>query len=55
MKKEVKEAIANINVVVANVPMKRDEHLQLMNDVRLVGEQCDIAAVCKCDKKKAKK
>ncbi len=54
MKKEVKAALANINVIVANTPLKRDEHTQLMNDIKLVSDECDKVNTCKCNKKAKK-
>ena len=44
MKKEIETALVNINVIVANTPLKRDEHTQLMNDIKLVSDECEKAS-----------
>ena len=39
----VQEAITNINVVVSNVAMKRDEHKALIDSIELVAQRCEVA------------
>ncbi len=53
--KAVKTALANVDTVVSNVTMKRNEHGQLMNDIQLIGEQCEKASIVAVLEKKIKK
>jgi len=39
----VSEAIKNIDLVVGNVAMKREEHNALMTSITLVAQRCKVA------------
>jgi len=41
MKKEYEEALRNIEVTVANVPLTRDQHLILARNIDLLRKKCE--------------
>jgi len=51
----IQEAPQNIDVVVSNVPMKRQEHVALQQSISLVQQRCKRADELEQADKKAKK
>lgn len=51
MIKRVKQALSNLDIIVSNVQMKRNEHDRLREDLQVVAEQCEKAAKVKKGKK----
>ena len=51
MDNKVKEALANINLVVANVRMTREEHQRLVGDIDLISGICEKAVAKEITKK----
>jgi len=51
----IQEALQNIDVVVSNVPMKRQEHVALQQSISLVQQRCKRADELEQADKKAKK
>lgn len=51
----IPEALQNIDVVVSNVPMKRQEHLALQQSIALVQQRCKRADELEKEKEDAKK
>ena len=39
-KKRIEQALNNLNVIVANTKMTREEHAQLVEDLNLITEAC---------------
>lgn len=51
----IPEALQNIDVVVSNVPMKRQEHVALQQSIVLVQQRCKRADELEKEKEEGKK
>lgn len=43
MNQQVQQALNNVEVIIANTPMKRNEHIELMNNLTLIKQRCEKA------------
>jgi uncharacterized coiled-coil DUF342 family protein len=54
MKKETEQAINNLNVIVSNSRLTRQEHLELINNIEHLKKQCELAEKLESEKDEKK-
>jgi hypothetical protein len=52
MKKEIEQALANVDIIVANTKLNRMEHAELLKNVQTVKERCILADKLEAENKK---